>query len=76
MPDVSQFITDPPLALLFIVILSGIIALGRGLVVPKPIYDREVKRADKSEETNALMLASQRDMTQSLKDLTSEVMRK
>lgn len=82
-PDVTQFITDPAIALLILLSLAAIVALGKGLVVPKPIYDREVKRADKQEETNVAMLISQgtmtkamEKMTEQMQALTAEVLRK
>lgn len=72
-PDVSKFITDPPTALLIIVILGGVLALGKGLVVPRPIYDREVKRADKSDSTATMTIEALSKLTTTVDDLHKTV---
>lgn len=50
-PNVSEFITDPPIALLITVLISGVVIVASGKVlVPRAFYDREVNRADKATE--------------------------
>ena len=66
-PDVRQFITDPPIALLFIFLTIAVAALatGRG-VVPRFLYDREKERADEA-------LKGLASLTGVVKDLTDEI---
>lgn len=64
--DVKSYIPDGPTALLITILLFAIIAIVKGWVVPKPFYDREVKRGD--DATDAL-----RKNNEVLEALTSEV---
>lgn len=64
--NVGQFITDPPIALLIIILLGGILAFYKGWVVPRFVYDRETARADKATEASA-------NVTEALRDLTVEI---
>jgi hypothetical protein len=74
---VTAFISDPSTALLVILILGGIVAISSGkFLVPKSIYDHEVVRADRLAETIQSMISAQRDVTEALKDLTTEVLRR
>jgi hypothetical protein len=49
--NISEFITDPPIALLITFLVLAILAVASGkVVVPRPFYDRETARADKATE--------------------------
>ena len=66
--DVRSFIPDGPTALLIMLLIVTALSFAKGLVVPKPFYDKEVERADKATEAlhknNAV-----------IEDLTSEMRR-
>lgn len=50
--DITSFIKDGPTALLITLLVLAVIGIIKGYVVPKPFYDKEVKRAD--DATDAL----------------------
>ena len=64
--DLAKFDINGPTALLILVLISGILAIVRGWVVPKPYYDREVQRGD--DATTALQKTNE-----ALEALTKEV---
>ena len=66
--NVRSFIPDGPTALLIVVLVLGIVGFVKGYVVPKPVYDREVKRAE--DATVAL-----HKNNENIEDLASEMRR-
>jgi hypothetical protein len=64
--NVTDFITDPPIALLIVLLIGAIVGAVKGWWVPKFIYDREVARADKADAANG-------KVTDALEELTKEI---
>lgn len=50
LPDIKSFIDSGAVALLITLLLGGFVAFAKGMVVPKPFYEREVTRGDKLTE--------------------------
>jgi hypothetical protein len=63
----ADFITDPPIALLIIILLAAIIGAYRGWWVPKFIYDEAVKRADAASKANEAMSTALKELTQEIR---------
>ena len=68
--DIKTFIDSGAVALLITLLLAGFIALAKGLVVPKPFYEREVKRADTLEAAGKEQLSTMKDLTEAFKENT------
>jgi hypothetical protein len=62
----TKFISDPETALVVIMLASAILAFYKGWVVPKFIYDASEARAMNLNKALA-------DVTESMKDLTTEI---
>jgi peptidoglycan hydrolase CwlO-like protein len=89
MPDITKFIADPEVALLIILGLLAIGALGLGKLIPRTLYDKAEARADKLQEglttvsvaldkltdTYVSVVNEVKELRQEIKDLNEEIRR-
>ncbi len=67
-PNVREYIDSGAVALLITLLIGGLVTVVRGLLVPKNIYEREVKRADALEDTLKETSTALLDLTNAVKE--------
>ena len=63
---ITSFVKDPEMAVLLVSYGIGLVAFWKGWIVPKVIYDGTDSRATRAEKALG-------DMTEALRDLTTEI---